>query len=429
MATIIKDLPELVEHNVISPQTAADIEQYYATRVTPQNNIMLTIFGVLGGVLVGLGIILIFAHNWDNFSKTVKTGLAVLPLFIAQALAGYSILKNKSNVWKETSATLLFFAVGASISMVAQIYNISGDFPAFLRTWIVLCLPLVYLLKSNAAAILLLIFSTWYSVAGGYFISAQPYMYLLFIAALLPFYINHLKDNANSNIAFILNWLLPLSTIIALGAFINNNTDGFMLVMYMAFFGLLYAVGSTPYFADLKRRTGYLALGELGCIVIVLIVSNNTAWKEVVNHLHYGIYALQSLIVMWGMLLLITAAIMLRYKNARFNTGITGAIFLFPVLYFIALANVPFATILTNLLVLAISIITIRKGINKLNFRTLNFGLIIVAVLTAIRFFDTDISFAIRGSLFLIVGIGFFAANYAVIKKKRDNLNTLPHEN
>ena len=71
MATILKDLPELVENKVISPQTATDIERYYAARVNPQNNIMLTIFGVLGGILVGLGIILIFAHNWDNFSKTI----------------------------------------------------------------------------------------------------------------------------------------------------------------------------------------------------------------------------------------------------------------------------------------------------------------------------------------------------------------------
>jgi len=423
MATIIKDLPELVEHNIISPQTAADIEKYYATKAQPQNNSMLTIFGALGGILAGLGIILIFAHNWDAFSKTVKTGLAVLPLFMAQVLAGYSIFKNKSSVWKETSATLMFFAVGASISLVAQIYNISGDFPAFLMTWILLCLPLVYLLKSNAAAILLLVFSTWYSVAGGYFITDQPYMYLLFIAALLPFYSEHLKVNANSNMAFILNWLLPLSAIIALGAFINGN-DSFMLAIYMAFFGLLYAIGAAPYFANLKRRTGYLALGESGIIIVLLIFSNRPMWTEVA-----GVAANTSYIVFWIALLLLTAVIMLRYKNATFNAGITAAIFCFPILYFIAKTSVPIATILTNLLVLAISVITIRNGIKRLNFRTLNFGLVVVAALTTFRFFDTNISFAIRGSLFLIVGIGFFVTNLIVVKRKKDTPNNFTHEN
>jgi len=307
MATIIKDLPELVEHNIISPQTAADIEKYYATKAQPQNNSMLTIFGALGGILAGLGIILIFAHNWDAFSKTVKTGLAVLPLFMAQVLAGYSIFKNKSSVWKETSATLMFFAVGASISLVAQIYNISGDFPAFLMTWILLCLPLVYLLKS---------------------------------------------------------------------------------------------------------------------IIVLLIFSNRPMWTEVA-----GVAANTSYIVFWIALLLLTAVIMLRYKNATFNAGITAAIFCFPILYFIAKTSVPIATILTNLLVLAISVITIRNGIKRLNFRTLNFGLVVVAALTTFRFFDTNISFAIRGSLFLIVGIGFFVTNLIVVKRKKDTPNNFTHEN
>ncbi|WP_169336030.1 DUF2157 domain-containing protein [Flavobacterium rivuli] len=428
MATLLKDLPELVENNVISPQTATDIERYYAARVNPQTNIMLTIFGVLGGILAGLGIILIFAHNWDNFSKTIKTGLAVLPLFIAQALAGYSILKNKSSVWKETAATLLFFAVGASISLVAQIYNISGDFPAFLTTWILLCLPLVYLLNSNAAAILLLVFSTWYSAVAGYSLWERPYWYLLFIAALLPFYIGHLKTGKNSNLAVVLNWLMPLSLLIAFGAFLKG-ADGFVVVMYMAFLCLMYNVGSLPFFANLKKQTGYLAFGELGIIIVLLMVSAQYMWLEITGNMQYGIYAVQShFIIIWAVLLLISAILMFRYKSATFSS-LKWATFLFPVLYFIAMVNVPLATILTNLVILAFGILTIRNGINKLHFRTLNFGILVLAVLTTIRFFDTNISFAIRGSLFLIVGIGFFAANYIVIKKKKEQPDTHTHEN
>jgi hypothetical protein len=36
MATLVKELPELVENHVISPQTAADIEKYYAARTSPR---------------------------------------------------------------------------------------------------------------------------------------------------------------------------------------------------------------------------------------------------------------------------------------------------------------------------------------------------------------------------------------------------------
>jgi len=428
MATLVKELPELVENHVISPQTAADIEKYYATRTNPQSNIMLTIFGVLGGILVGLGIILIFAHNWDTFSKTLKTALALLPLFIAQALAGYSIVTNKSRVWKETSAMLLFFAVGASISLIAQIYNISGDFPEFLKTWIVLCLPLVYLLNSNAAAILLFVFSTWYSFEAGYERAVSPFMYLIFISALIPFYIKQLQPDAKSNMSFILNWLMPSSLLIALGAFLNG-AQGFTLVIYMAFLCLLYNAGILPYFSNIKK-TGYYVIGELGIIIVLLMASSKFIWTEVLG-VHPGGPTLPHayFIVIWVVLLLFSAVLMIRYKTEQFSHAFKWATFLFPALYFIAMANVTLATILTNLIILAFGINTIRNGINKLEFRTLNFGLLILAVLTTIRFFDTNISFAVRGSLFLIVGIGFFVTNYIVIKKKKETPNSLPYEN
>ena len=72
MGSILKELPELVANKVITLQTAKDIENYYAARKEPQDNTQLTIFGSIGGILVGLGIILIFAHNWDTFSRFGK---------------------------------------------------------------------------------------------------------------------------------------------------------------------------------------------------------------------------------------------------------------------------------------------------------------------------------------------------------------------
>ena len=158
MGSILKELPELVANKVITLQTAKDIENYYAARKEPQDNTQLTIFGSIGGILVGLGIILIFAHNWDTFSRDIKTVLALLPLFVFQVLSGYTIWKNKSQVWKDTAGTLLFFSVGAAIALIAQIYNMPGEIDSYLFTWTLLCMPLMYLLRSNTLAFLHLIF-------------------------------------------------------------------------------------------------------------------------------------------------------------------------------------------------------------------------------------------------------------------------------
>jgi len=54
-----------------------------------------------------------------------------------------------------------------------------------------------------------------------------------------------------------------------------------------------------------------------------------------------------------------------------------------------------------------------------MHFGILNYGLVIITALIFCRFFDTNMSFVIRGLLFVLVGVGFFAANYVMFKKQK----------
>jgi uncharacterized membrane protein len=415
MTPILKELPQLVADNVISAQTAADIRQYYANKKVPESNLLLSVFGVLGSALVGLGIILIFAHNWDDFPRITKTMLAFLPLVVFQGLTAYTLVAKKSNVWKEAAGTLLFFAVGSSIALVAQIYNLPGSMGSFLCTWIVLCLPLIYLLRSNALAILHMVFITWYAVEVGYDNDTQPYLYLLLLALFIPFYYMLIKQQASSNITAVMHWLVPLSTIIVFGSFVNDNFS-FVAPLYMAFFCLLYAIGRLTYFSPFKR-TGYTALSEAGIIFVLFVGTFLGFWDE-----HQNVYPSVGLCITF-IVILVTAIYLtlLNRKTAKETDWTLWAGFTFPVLFLSSFASEALATVLGNLVVLALGCLIIKQGVDKLNFRSLNFGLLIVSALTICRFFDTDMSFAIRGLLFLAVGIGFFAANYLVARKKRIN--------
>lgn len=158
---LVEELPELIRNQVISEEVAINIRNYYVTRQADSPNKLFTVFGVLGSLLVGLGIILIFAHNWDGFSRLLKTVLAFFPLILGQLLTAYAIFREKSSVWKEATGTFLFFAVGSSIALISQIYNIPGDLGTYVLTWIVLCFPLIYILKSNAVAMLHIVLSTF----------------------------------------------------------------------------------------------------------------------------------------------------------------------------------------------------------------------------------------------------------------------------
>ncbi|HTF32043.1 MAG TPA: hypothetical protein VK625_24470, partial [Flavitalea sp.] len=74
---------------------------------------------------------------------------------------------------------------------------------------------------------------------------------------------------------------------------------------------------------------------------------------------------------------------------------------------------------LTNVLVLAIALTTTWRGAERDNLLLLNYGLLIMTVLILCRFFDTDLSFVVRGILFMVVGLSFFGANYWLLKKRK----------
>ncbi len=424
MSSIVKELPELVANNVITLQTAKDIENYYATRKEKDgSSSQLAIFGSIGAVLVGLGIILIFAHNWDNFSQDVKTMLALLPLFTFQVLCGYCIWKNKNQVWKDAAGTLLFFSVGSAMALVAQIYNIPGAIDAYLFTWTLLCFPLMYLLKSNTLAFLHLIFCTYYAVVAGYFDPERPWWYLFFIAVFIPFYINKIKKEPYGRITSLFSLLVPLSLIITLGGFLDG-ADEFGFLIYMALLSLIYNTGLLP---KLKTRNDYLALGITGIVFILVVTSFRWIWNDVESQALPPFYYIALWLVLFAgaLYMAVVSGGMGFYKNT-----FQAVTILFPVLYFIGMYDSLLATITDNIIVLALGIIAIRQGINRMDFRQLNFGLLTISALIICRFFDTNMSFAIRGLLFVTVGVGFFAANSVLIKRRKTaNLNSAGHEN
>ena len=181
---MIKDIPELVKADIISQETADKIRDFYRNKGGPSTNRLFIVFGILGAILIGLGIILIIAHNWDELSRTTKTLFAFLPLLIGQTLCGFVLIKKQDSVaWRESGTAFLFFAVGASISLVSQIYNIPGNLSSFLLTWMLLCLPLIYVMKSSIASLLYLIGITYYAGETGYWssLSSESYFYWILL--------------------------------------------------------------------------------------------------------------------------------------------------------------------------------------------------------------------------------------------------------
>ena len=91
---ITNEIHELLNAKVVSAETAQRIRDYFHQKKKENYNRLFSVFGILGAVLVGLGIILVFAHNWDTLSRLTRVILSFLPLLIGQIFCGCSLLKN-----------------------------------------------------------------------------------------------------------------------------------------------------------------------------------------------------------------------------------------------------------------------------------------------------------------------------------------------
>jgi len=422
---LLKELPDLVNNDVISQEVATNIETYYQSQDSNSPNRLFVVFGVLGSLLVGLGIILILAHNWDNFSRSIKTLFAFLPLIIGQLSVAFSILKKKSKTWNEASGTFLFFTVGSSIALVSQIYNIPGNLSTYVLTWILLCAPLIYLLKSNMLAILHLVFITFYACEIGYsnyYSNETPWMYLALIAIVVPHYLQLLKYSRNDNITSIFNWLYPLSLTIVLGTFVKDYSElGFL--MYILLFSVFYNLGKIPFFDSQKlRKNGYLIFGSLGIVVLMLAMSFDSFWY-VEQLVFFAQESYVSLVLFIVNVLILGFAY---YKKWIKSFNLFQYVFiLFSLLYLGGLNQPVVGTIIVNILILALGITTVKIGADKFHFGILNYGLFIITALVVCRFFDTNMSFVIRGLLFVGVGLSFFLTNYIMLKKQKSKVEAL----
>lgn len=117
-----------------------------------QNDGLIITVSIIGIFLIGFGIIYLFAHNWDNLSRPTKTILSLLPVFLSVLANIFTVTKRKDNViWQESTAIYSFLAVGSMLGLILQIYQLPGIENYFFTYWCILCLPVIYLLKSHSA--------------------------------------------------------------------------------------------------------------------------------------------------------------------------------------------------------------------------------------------------------------------------------------
>ncbi|HNT37152.1 MAG TPA: DUF2157 domain-containing protein, partial [bacterium] len=275
-------LPDLVENQIVPEDVAEKIRTYYEPQSQQKpRSVALIICGVLGSLLIGLGIILLLAHNWNQLSRPVRTVICFAPLLLGQALAAWTLLKQRGSIaWQESSSTFLMAAIGASIALIGQTYNIPGDMESFILVWMLLTIPIVYLLGASVPAVFYLIGSVCWAGYARWGAGHAMFYWLLLVPVLPHIYLAYRRSPGGFR-SLSLFWVFTITLIIGTGMALEYYGSQQWILAYLSLFSSLYLLSDRVFSRSLFALKNPLFLGgTIGVAVVSLILTYRFPWSH-----------------------------------------------------------------------------------------------------------------------------------------------------
>jgi uncharacterized membrane protein len=418
---LYSELVGLEGRGVLDAAVAARIREHYG--VLPARNrtrTAMVIFSIIGSLCMGIGIILLLAHNWTHLSRSLRAVLAMAPLVVAQLIALHGQWRGqRSDAFREGIGTFLTLTIASSIALIGQTYHIPGNLGSFLLIWAVLTLPVVYLLNAALPLVIYLSCVTcWAGYAQDQTGSALLYWPLLFAA--VPYLGRQLLRDPASPRSVGLGWLFCLALPLGMGMAMEYAVPGLWLIIYVSLAAIYFLVGGVVAPRTTLGRNPLRVVGSIALTVLVLLLCYEGVWDEIGwHHTHYGWrykpaaawvdYVLTALLPIVPIALGVTA---LRRRDA----GVAAVALVVPLtilgygIVTFADASLPGA-LLFNCYAVALALVWVGRGIGALSMGQMNGGLVLLGGWIICRFFDVEMEFLGRGIMFIVLGGCFLGAN------------------
>lgn len=139
MSRLEKKLNSWVENKLITPEQKGQIVKFENKDKKP--HLLFSLF-CLGIFVISLGIISMVSANWDEINDIVKLVIDFTLLFLLVWGIWQAGQKQKT-FWQEAGIFALFLMVGASIGLIAQVFQTSGNLANAFLMWAFFTLPLL----------------------------------------------------------------------------------------------------------------------------------------------------------------------------------------------------------------------------------------------------------------------------------------------
>ncbi len=386
-----------VEEELISPQQQEALNRRYPP--VGGTSPLLTLFSILGALLLGGGIVLVFATNWQLIPIPIKLLLAFLPLLAAQLFCLYVFWRQWESVsFREGAAVFLSLSFFAAVALVGQIFHTASSLDSYLLLCTVFLLPGVYFFRARAAMAIY----TAGAVSIAWF--WPPWVAVALTLAALPFFYLELRRPIRRGSAQYLLFLLSALSTSAIAHGLGPYAQWWEIALACAL--LLFLIDTL--FLRLWRDyffTSVKFLGFLCSTITLLIMSFDFAGRSEMSWPGFAA------VVLLGIL----------YAGMRFlgpRRLMTGDLFSAsaPVLVLAA----PVMGVAANLLMAGLAVFFIVDGSRSLVLPKVNFGMGLAVLLIAIRFFDSSLSLLGRGLAFILLGCACLALNRWISRKRKE---------
>lgn len=373
----------LSEGKISEDQATMMLAENSAAVKDKSGNRFLSVISVLGSIFIGIGIIWIVASNWDGIPHFLKI-IGLLGSTLGLLYVGYEVGFNKKSFPRTGHSLVLLGAIlfGASIFLIAQIYNVEAHSSNLFLFWLIGVIPLIYIFKSNLITLLsCIIFCFWFNT----------------------FLLKDLNGLDGKGIAFI-------------------------TFFYQTFGLLLFAVGSIHYFSEqyAKVARAFRLIGIYFAIIVLFALTFRFSFiglGEIASEFTGHPIIISSIYI----LICILLGINLKYNPSKSKTNVLENVMALTILTVIFALNFIIGSqqyhtlfwLLFNILFLGLIILLFRVGYDRRDMKLVNIASISAFLFIIFKFFDIFSNLLYNGIAWMVFGIILLSGSILFEKKRR----------
>jgi uncharacterized membrane protein len=424
--TLKGELRSWVEQGLMSDEASAQLTSIYKLDELGKESsrTLVAVIFTIGGLLLGGGVLSLVAANWE----IIPTPLKVILLFAALIgfhLAGYWLRYQRDS--PRLGHALIFcgcLVFGANIGLMAQIFNVSGEWHRGYAVWALGSLAMAWALRSWLIGLLALGLSfVWFAGFANELNEsrAAAYPFLLSVFMLPLGWVTRARSLYLLTFLALIGALMMLSSIHT-GLF---GSSGYQILLAMVAGGFVsWAAGeyhrATVTLPELGNPVA--VLGALTIAVCAYLGSFLGIWGD-------GAIDIQSLMRWWitpsvaavivGISLGIKAFGKMNNEQRIIFLGFSLACLMIGIGVLIGNRSGLLAAALANLAALMLAAIGIRKGILEERRSAFWLGTLFLALLVLSRFLEYETSLLLKSLAFIVCGAMTIAAGIAYERRLR----------